>query len=257
MNFNKLTNPFFLLLILITFLTSCATHQGYMGSNAVIVNKEFRVLGIAKGQAHSTRVLGIGGLHSDALVYDAKNDLYSSIELKPGQALTNITVDFKRSYYLVFSRTKVTVTAEIVDFNPSSDPHENIYGFVEKNGFKVGDFAVVEIGKKFEKKKIKRLLMDCLLLEGNPGETLPCIEYSEAYKSEGSFVFQGKRYSVGDAIEIKKETTSKKSVGGSPKSFENVINYKGKIVGIQNQKALLQEDGTGKYKLIEVEKSAK
>ena len=60
-------------LILITFSSSCATHRGYLGANAVLVDNHFKILGVAIGEAESVKILGFGGLKKDALVFDVKN----------------------------------------------------------------------------------------------------------------------------------------------------------------------------------------
>lgn len=107
----------FSFLLLLFLLNSCAFHQGSMTGNANLSDNNFKIIQLAIGQAKTTHVLGFGGLNSDALVFEAKRNLYQSFPLKEGQALANITVDFKRSYYLFASTTKVTITADIVDFN--------------------------------------------------------------------------------------------------------------------------------------------
>lgn len=98
--------------------TSCAFHHGTFDSGVAITNNQFRIVGIASGKAQTTHFLGIGGLTKDALVYEAKRDLYSKYPLTKGMAFTNISVDFKRSYYCIVNRTKVFISADIIDFNP-------------------------------------------------------------------------------------------------------------------------------------------
>lgn len=60
--------------------------------------------------------MGIGGLNKDALVYEAKIRLYKSINIKQGQALANISVDWRNGFYILFSKTKVTLSADIIEF---------------------------------------------------------------------------------------------------------------------------------------------
>lgn len=72
------------------------------------------------GTAKTTHVFGIGGLKTQALVYEAKKDLYRSYPLSEGQAFANISVDFKRSYIFFVSKTIATLTADVVEFNEGS-----------------------------------------------------------------------------------------------------------------------------------------
>ncbi|BDD05635.1 DUF6567 family protein [Aureibacter tunicatorum] len=110
-----------LLLAISAGLSSCAFHMGGLTGNASLGNNNFQVVDFAIGTANTTQVLGIGGLKKDGLVLEAKRNLYANRPLKKGQALANVTVDFKRSYYFLVSTTEVTVTAEVVDFNDVKD----------------------------------------------------------------------------------------------------------------------------------------
>ena len=81
---------------IVSFLsTSCATHLGMMTGNASLSSNNFKVVKIAAGHAKTTRIFGLGGLGKDALVLDAKKDLLQNNPLRDGQALSNVTVDFK------------------------------------------------------------------------------------------------------------------------------------------------------------------
>ena len=71
---------------------------------------------MASGTASTTKIFGLGGLAKNALVLDAKKDLLQNSPLKEGQALANVTVDFKNSIIFFVITEKVTVTADIVEF---------------------------------------------------------------------------------------------------------------------------------------------
>ena len=58
----------------------------------------------------------IGGLEKNTLVADAKKDLLENYPLKENQALANITVDFKNSIVFFVIKTKVTITADVIEF---------------------------------------------------------------------------------------------------------------------------------------------
>ena len=72
---------------------------------------------MATGVATATRILGFGGLSKDALVAQAKKNLLENYSIKDGQVLANITVDFKYTFILLYNQTKVTMTADIIEFN--------------------------------------------------------------------------------------------------------------------------------------------
>lgn len=102
-------------------LTSCAaSHIGTMSGNASISNPNFTIKETALGAAKSRRYFGFGGLHNNGLVYAAKEDLLANNPLQPGEALANITVDFRYTYYLFWTTTLVVLHADVVDFNTDS-----------------------------------------------------------------------------------------------------------------------------------------
>ncbi len=98
------------------FFSSCATHYGLMSSSSSLSSNNFKVIKLAKGESSTTKIFGIGGLDKDALVADAKKNLLENNPLKDGQVLANITVDFKNSFMLIIMETKVTITADIIEF---------------------------------------------------------------------------------------------------------------------------------------------
>ncbi len=102
--------------VLILSFTSCAIHSGMMTGNAAISDGNFKVVKVATGTAKATKVFGLGGLGKDALVFEAKKNLLTNYPLKEGQALANVTVDFKNSFIIIINVEKVTVTADIVEF---------------------------------------------------------------------------------------------------------------------------------------------
>lgn len=97
--------------------SSCAIHVGTITGDASISKKNFKMVGMAEGTATTTKIFGLGGLRKDALVNDAKKDLLQNNPLKDGQALANVTLDFKNSFILFVNKQKATVSADIIEFN--------------------------------------------------------------------------------------------------------------------------------------------
>jgi hypothetical protein len=106
----------FAALTAVLLFSSCAFHTGHMQSSASLTDANFKVVGHATGRAKATRVLGFGGVATEALVLDAKQNLYQNFPLKEGQVLANTTVDFKRGYYIFWNSTRVTISGEIIEF---------------------------------------------------------------------------------------------------------------------------------------------
>ena len=107
----------FAALTIMLFLSSCATHNGFItGGSASLSSNNFKILKLANGEAKATRIFGIGGLGKKGLVAAAKKNLLENYPLKDGQTLANITVDFKNCYVFFINQTKVTMTADIIEF---------------------------------------------------------------------------------------------------------------------------------------------
>ncbi len=101
------------LLSLILILTSCAFHSGTLTSNVTaepVVHKD-----IAVGVASTNRVLQIGGLSKDALISEARKNMVRSRPLEGAEQYNNIEVNFKNTFYILGHKTKVTITADVIE----------------------------------------------------------------------------------------------------------------------------------------------
>lgn len=122
-------------LLLLCLFSSCSFYKGgSMTGNASITNANFRTVGLATGSASARYFFGISFFSSDGLVMDAKKNLYAQTVLKDGQALANVTVDFKIKLFLFWVKQTATISADIIDFNtpefiafdqiPRINPHD-------------------------------------------------------------------------------------------------------------------------------------
>jgi hypothetical protein len=100
---------------LLVLLSSCALHSGMIGGSVPAANTACVQTGTAYGSSKTQQILGIGGTRRDALVLDAKQDMYQNYPLSPGQQYGLITLDFKRSFFPFFSSFQVTISADILD----------------------------------------------------------------------------------------------------------------------------------------------
>ena len=106
-----------LMAILTMGLGSCAVHMGYMNNSAGLddANFSYKQQGIS-GSAEATYVVGFGGLHHEAIVDEAKQNMLKEHPLQSNQALANVTVNYRNAFYLVVIKSKCTVTADVVEF---------------------------------------------------------------------------------------------------------------------------------------------
>ena len=104
-------------LFVISLLSSCAMHQGYMVNSAALGSNNFTyVEKDVTGTAMATYVFGLGGLSKMAIVDVAKKDLLYANPLKDNQALVNLTVSWKNTFVFFVTTNRCTVTADIVEF---------------------------------------------------------------------------------------------------------------------------------------------
>jgi hypothetical protein len=121
----------------VLLFSSCAFHTGSFSNSTPLNPQEYKLVGQATGAARVVRVLGLGGIDRQALVYEAKRNLYKNHPIKEGQVLTNVTVDFKRAFYPFWNTTTATITAEVLELRERptvlNDP-EAIYNILYHRG---------------------------------------------------------------------------------------------------------------------------
>ena len=147
----------FLILLLCVLLSSCSYHIGSIGGGTgTVTNNQFRSIDFAHGTAKTTNILGIGGNNKDALVLEAKRNLYEKYKLSTTQVIGQTTVDFKRTFFFPVVTSKVTVSAEIIDFSDNVNDSTQIReirnkfaGLESDESFGVGE--VVDYWKKGKK----------------------------------------------------------------------------------------------------------
>ncbi len=108
----------FSLLSACLLLVSCTSHVGTVSAgSAVITNSEFSKIRFAYGTSKTTHVLGIGGNQKDALILEAKRNLYLNCNLKPNEAIGQTVVDIKKHFFFPVLSTRIIISAEIIDFS--------------------------------------------------------------------------------------------------------------------------------------------
>lgn len=103
--------PIITLAAIATLFTSCSIYTGSF--SAVTYVPGTYIEGKAFGKASASYFFQIGGLNSDGLVDEARSNLLINYPLKKGQFLSNYALDIKTSYYLIYTKQTVKLTAEI------------------------------------------------------------------------------------------------------------------------------------------------
>jgi PBP1b-binding outer membrane lipoprotein LpoB len=117
----KIYSLFFLLSLL---LTGCAGfHNGltrnYNGNTTEVILSErnFRVVSNLQGTSEALYIFGIGGMSQSAMIAEAKAQILQQADMiGKSRALVNEIIEEHHSYYLIVSKKKVTVTAQLIEF---------------------------------------------------------------------------------------------------------------------------------------------
>lgn len=122
-------------------MNSCTFHKGQIVDlnygQAVSISNQ------AVGISSAGYFFGLGGNKSSVLLKEAKDDLIRNRPLKANEKYVNQNLNVSTSYFLIYSRTKFTITADVIstDNNSSTDQLKSI----EKNNnelFNYGDSLI-------------------------------------------------------------------------------------------------------------------
>jgi len=94
--------------------SSCAIHSPSITTSQPIRNAQ--ITGFAQGSASALYVLGIGGHKKQQVGFEAKKDLILKNKLEKNENFANFNLDVKTSHFILFSISKVTLTADIIKF---------------------------------------------------------------------------------------------------------------------------------------------
>ena len=97
-------------------------HGGYMNNSAALNqgNFKYNYQGVS-GSASTFLFLGIGGFNTSKIVEDAKKELLRKHPLKSNQALANVTVNWRNSFYIIAMSTTCTISADIIEFTSNQE----------------------------------------------------------------------------------------------------------------------------------------
>jgi hypothetical protein len=118
-NYLKIT----LLGVSLVVMSSCATHNGLtanlksQNTQVILSQDNFKIGERIEGKANATYVFGIGGLSKKSLLETARTNMYENANLQgSSKALVNETFSTKTSFFLLFWKHQVNVSADVVEF---------------------------------------------------------------------------------------------------------------------------------------------
>jgi hypothetical protein len=115
---------FSIILFLIIHSSCISTHNGFIQSPSFSVKNNFKIVSTIEGKSKATYILGIGGNLREGLINEAKKNMYSKYSLNANQNLTNITVDIKRTFFILplfFMSQNIIVSADVIEFYDNID----------------------------------------------------------------------------------------------------------------------------------------
>jgi len=210
--------------LIVILLSSCATHVGFMTGNAAISDANFNVVGMAVGTAKTQHIVGIGGLSKDALILEAKRNLYANYPLKKGQALANVTVDMKRSMFPFVFKTLATVSADVIDFNTVAN--DSLFSEVNKFICQPDKKSIYSNNEKVIYKKKEQFYTAYILDNG--------VKKSTILMENDQGIFKVRTVSNAKIFSFKEKNSYKYSLGEVIRFMHNETMMSGKIKAIND-----------------------
>ena len=124
----KAIKYFFMCCLVTVLFSSCGIFAGVNTTRYVnyvpthtevrLLDNNFKVVGIAKGEWSATYVLGIGGFSKQSLLNSAISDMYEKANLTGSQTIINVTsaVSTKTIIWGLYTQRTAVVTGTIIEF---------------------------------------------------------------------------------------------------------------------------------------------
>lgn len=202
------------ILLIGLFMNSCTIHQGQVinlnyGRTVSIPNQ-------AIGTSSVGYFFGLGGNNSSVLLKEAKDDLIRNRPLQPNEKYVNQNLNISTTYFLFYTRTRFTLTADII-INEEQSISETNPTLERKNNelFNLGD-SLISKSQKFKGFFIEKV-EDSKVKVINKKQVYKLLNADKVYRKGGSY----NGYKTGDQIDIKTEYKGSGKIIGFGK--ENVI----------------------------------
>jgi hypothetical protein len=245
------------ILTIIAFLSNCTVHRSTLLGSRCNGNCSYQ--NIAYGSVEKQQIFGIGGNKINAMLFEAKKNLYRTYPLRKGQFYDNFVVDYKTTYYPFVKITLVTVTADVVIaegvlseqlFSPEYSLALDAGKTTSINGVSLSDSVVYVDGGKLQ----KGILVD---FQNSKAKIL-------VYNKEGNQVFKkvpAKKLFTIDNEEIEDITDLESGqvleiTSNSAKESETTVK---EIIGLRKDKVLIssKSKNSAKYYIVTLEELKK
>lgn len=124
----KVIKYLFMCSVIVVLFSSCGVATGLNTTGYVdyvpthtevrLVDNNFKVVGIAKGEWSATYVLGIGGFSKQSLMNSAVSDMYEKANLTGSQTIINVrsAVSTKAIVWGLYTQRTAVATGTIIEF---------------------------------------------------------------------------------------------------------------------------------------------
>lgn len=238
-------------------LCSCASHySGLITSSSPQVG-DARYVDVAVGYSRASYFLSIGGFGQNALVGQAKMNLYRNADLQQNHVLENMSLDIVRSYFGPYMKTEAVVLADIVEREEVSISYQDSPYYSNQN-LKRSNQTLLKPGER-----VVFNLKERIFIEGR------VIEFWDNGGVKLFFIHNGKvrikNVKNTKIFKISEEDLLKEKFGFKPgeKVKGQVIVFSGtksvlddlEIIGLNSENALLKSEKRGFYsaKLKDIE----
>lgn len=137
-------------LIVIALFSSCAVHTGTLTGIYTDLNTPYKITATASGHSRAEYFLGIGGLSVDQLVQNAKEDMYLNAPLDSNQIYANVSVNIKNSFYFIYFKTDVFITADIISKRVEKDSFYYLYKLYSQKSIESNENIVGLLKQDYE-----------------------------------------------------------------------------------------------------------
>ena len=184
--------------------SSCVFHTGNVSSGSDI---DCPIVYTAKGTSSTYKILGMGGFNNESLIIEAKKDLYQRFPYKKGIKLSNFSVDYRNTYFLIVAKTTLIVSADVFDCN-NSNTNDEVTRFdgidiANIKGFKLGDSIIYDEERVLGGIVFKHLINNKMMVSFD-GSKAKKVKYNQVYKatrSADNVSFFG--FDTGDTAKVK------------------------------------------------------